>query len=104
MEVQLKTIISYLDDDRIFVTEHMSSRMLERGISISDLKSAIRNGEIIESYPDDFPFPSCLILGKSHDGKAIHIVLSDENDCSHLITAYYPDPEKWSNDLKERKN
>ena len=23
------------------------------------------NGEIIEQYPDDYPYPSCLILGVS---------------------------------------
>lgn len=63
----------------------------------------ILKGEIIEQYPDDFPFPSCLIYGKDNNNKIIHICMSDEGTCSRIITAYYPDINRWSADLKVRK-
>jgi hypothetical protein len=37
--------------------------MFERNISTDDLFSAIKVSEIIESYPDDEPCPSLLMLG-----------------------------------------
>lgn len=46
--------------------------------------------EIIEQYPEDFPFPSCLILGKNEQGKILHVCMSDEGSASRIITAYYP--------------
>lgn len=61
------------------------------------------SGEIIEQYPDDFPFPSCLIFGYSIDEKVLHVVASDEGTASRIITAYYPNIEKFENDLKTRK-
>lgn len=42
---------------------HASQRMIERDIKRPSVTEAILNGEIIEDYPEDFPFPSCLILG-----------------------------------------
>ena len=49
----------------IIITKHSRIRLSERGISIDDIVNIINNGEIIEEYPTDVPFPSCLILGMS---------------------------------------
>ena len=68
--VQLKT---YFESDQVFVTEHAAERFHQRGIKITDIKNAINTGEIIEQYPDDFPFTSCLILGKDTNEMKIHV-------------------------------
>jgi len=44
-------------------TNHILERILRRGISTEDVESVLINGEIIEQYPSDYPFPSCLLLG-----------------------------------------
>ncbi len=75
---------------------------MERGIQFTDILNVIEQGEIIEDYEEDYPFPSCLILGESKD-KKIHIVVSINEGMIYLITAYIPDPLKWENDLKTRK-
>ncbi|MBQ9419923.1 MAG: DUF4258 domain-containing protein [Synergistaceae bacterium] len=87
---------------QIIITQHSRKRFAERGISIIDVCEAIGNGEIIEQYPDDFPFPSCLILGQSN-GKVIHVVASLDDGVMYIITAYIPDSAKWENDWKTRK-
>ena len=71
---------------------------------MKDIKTALMNGEIIEDYPDDFPFPSCLILGKNIDGKPVHICVSDEGNGGRIITVYFPSTEKWQTDFKTRKD
>lgn len=68
--------------------------MFERNISTDDLFSAIRAGEIIESYLDDEPCPSVLMLGFIRD-HAYHVVLGICNDHLRVITAYMPDDEHW---------
>ena len=60
-------------------------------------------GEIIEQYPDDFPFPSCLIFGYTMDNRVIHVVISSEGSCGRIITAYIPNTEKFESDLKTRR-
>ena len=77
---------------------HCQKRMLERNISRKDISNCILHGEIIEDYPDDFPYPSCLILGEG-----LHVVAGVGDGRLWLITAYRPDPDQWENDLKTRK-
>ena len=77
--------------------------MNERNITVDDVMNAIDNGEIIEQYPDDFPFPSCLILGLTIHDVYIHIVVSMNDDKIYLITAYVPDTDKWEADMKTRR-
>lgn len=90
-------------DGKIKWTTHNLMRLQERGINPSDIKFCITNGEIIEQYPNDYPYPSCLLLGISISGKHIHIVAGVGNGYLWIITAYFPSIEKWNEDLKTRK-
>ena len=67
------------------------------------MKQAIRNGSIIEDYPDDYPYPSCLILGYAEDEQPLHLVCGAGEGTLFIITAYRPSPEKWEADWKTRK-
>lgn len=89
--------------ENIIVTAHGRKRMVERGIFLRDVMNVIDRGEIIEQYPDDFPFPSCLILGLSVNERYLHVVVSLNDGNIHLITAYYPDPREWERDMKTRR-
>ena len=89
--------------DEVYATEHAAERFRQRGIKMKDVRQAVMGGEIIEQYPEDFPFPSCLVLGKSLENKVLHVVMSDEGSSSRIITAYYPDDNKWNSDYKIRK-
>jgi hypothetical protein len=72
--------------------------MRQRGIKYDDLKQIIRSGEIIEQYPTDYPFPSCLISSVD-----LHIVCSIGEGVLYIITAYRPSREKWEEDVKTRR-
>ncbi len=86
------------DDETIVITQHCLKRIIERGIEIEQVKQAILCGEIIEEYPDDYPYPSCLLLGNG-----LHVVAGLGDGRLWLVTVYIPDPAKWSADLKTRK-
>ena len=101
--INLETLKAYFESDSVFVSDHAAKRFRERGLRIKDVRNAIQSGEIIEQYPDDYPYPSCLILGTSSTGEKIHVVMSDEGTVSRIITAYFPAKDKWSDDLRTRK-
>lgn len=101
--IEINRLRKYFDEDTVFVTNHASERFRQRNIRMKDIREGIMDGEIIEQYPDDYPFPSCLVLGYTSDKRPIHIVVSDEGNESRIITAYIPDKEKWKSDFKTRK-
>ncbi len=75
---------------------------MERGILLEDVVNALNNGSIIEEYPDDYPFASCLILGRSNE-KNLHVCASLDDGYIYIITAYIPDSTRWESDFKTRK-
>jgi len=83
-------------------TNHVLVRLSQRNISIGNVINGLQNGEIIEQYPDDYPYPSCLVLGYTKGNKAIHVVCGLDEEL-WLITAYYPDSDEWTDDFKQRK-
>ena len=91
------------NDDCIEVTQHMLLRFQQRHISYAEIKESILNGEVIKEYPDDKPFPSCLILGHTNRNRILHIVIGIAGDKLWFITAYEPDKSQWSEDLKTKK-
>ena len=84
-------------------TGHILERIFQRGIRMDDVINALTNGEIIEQYPTDYPFPSCLVLGYDKAGEALHIVSGSNGEELWLITAYYPSPAEWMEDFKQRR-
>ena len=63
----------------------------------SEVFEAVASGKVIESYPDDKPYPSILIYGTTKKKRPLHIVCaySEEEDLTIVITTYQPDPELW---------
>jgi hypothetical protein len=59
-----------------------------------EVEEAILKGEIIEEYPDDKYSPSCLIYGKTKEGRDLHVQVSLP-PVVVVITTYEPDPEEW---------
>lgn len=92
-----------LKEEKVKWTSHSLERIAERDISIEDINKCINEGEIIEDYPDDYPFPSCLIFGYNLRGKVIHVVVGSDEEVLYIITAYYPDFGKFREDLKTRR-
>ena len=84
-------------------TQHILIRLLQRNITTADVIQAISSGEIIEEYQDDYPNPSCLILGLSMNEQPLHIVRGIGDNELWLIPAYYPSPDEWLEDLKTRR-
>lgn len=84
-------------------TGHVLKRLMQRGIFQASVIQSIHSGEIIEQYPDDYPYPSCLLLGLTETGEALHVVCGIGDGDVWVITAYQPDTSEWEADLKTRR-
>ena len=96
--MQIEDIRILCTNETIVLTDHLATRMRQRQIRLEEIKETLMSGQIIEQYPDDFPFPSCLINGNN-----IHIVCSIGDERLFIITAYRPSEEKWEDGGSKRK-
>lgn len=101
--MDIKYIKDLLNTNKIKWSVHCLERMGERDISRADVKNCINNGEIIEDYPDDFPYPSCLVFGYTIDNKIIHVVAGTDGNVLYFITVYFPKADKFEADMKTRR-
>ena len=101
--MQLKDIQQLYIMHKIKWSTHCLTRMQERDVSIDDVDNCIKSGEIIEDYPNDFPHPSCLVFGYTVNNNVLHVVVGSDNEYVYIITVYYPNTDKFENDLKTRK-
>jgi hypothetical protein len=78
--------------------------MLTRNITEEEIRFVIENGETIEDYDNDTPYPSKLIFGKYHN-RTLHIVaaINDKESEIIVITVYQPDIQFWEDNLKTRR-
>lgn len=101
--LNIQNIRNLILNNEVDWTLHCLNRLNQRSIKRKDVKDAINNGKIIEYYYEDYPHPSCLILGYNQNQDAIHTVCGISDNLVHMITAYYPDEEKWENNLENRR-
>lgn len=73
-------------------------------ITDQEVYEAIYNGEVIEAYPDDTPYPSVLIFGTTSANRPLHVVCAydAEDNQAVIVTVYQPDPDQWE-DYRRRK-
>ena len=89
---------------RLVFRVHAIQRMFQRRVSEEEVKQVVSVGETIETYPEDKPFASRLMLGWS-GSRPIHVVVADNVAAQEaiIITVYQPDAEEWESGFKRRK-
>jgi hypothetical protein len=71
-------------------------------IRTAEIRSVIASGELLEDYPEDVRGHSCLLMGLGDAGRIIHVVCAPKAGYLAIITAYLPDPSRWSADYRRR--
>lgn len=72
--MNIDNIIKSIQTNQIRISDHADEEAHEDDLSYDEIINSVLNGEIIEEYPKDKPFPSCLIFGKNFTDEPIHSV------------------------------
>lgn len=95
--MDLENIITAIRHSRVRITDHADEEAVDDELTYEEIYSSVVQGEVIEDYPDDTPYPSCLIFGRNFSGEPIHSVwaYNRDNQWAVLITVYRPNPDRW---------
>lgn len=103
--MDIRHIIDTIEQGLVRITDHADEEAQADRLSFDEIFFSVLQGEVIEDYPNDRPYPSCLILGENFAGEPIHSVWAYNlvNGWAVLITVYRPAPERWIDNRVRRK-
>ncbi len=95
--MDIDNIIGAIRHNRIRITDHADEEAENDRLTFDEIYFSVFNGEVIEDYAEDRPYPSCLIYGQSFKGDHIHSVwaFNEQSQYAVLITVYRPDATQW---------
>ena len=103
----LREIQTCFRSERILFTKHARDEMEDEKfgeIKEREVFEVVQGGKVIENYPKDEPYPSCLISGRTFEDRPLHVLCAytKDEETAIIITTYQPDPDRWI-DFERRK-
>jgi len=72
--MDITDIIEAIRANRVRITDHADEQAKADQLTFDEIYFSVLHGEIIEDYPTDKPYPSCLIYGQTFSGDPVHSV------------------------------
>lgn len=72
MNLNINDIIEAIRSNHIRITDHADEEAQADQLKYDEIYISVFQGEIIEDYPTDKPYPSCLIFGETFSGDPVH--------------------------------
>lgn len=105
MSDTLEAIRQLVEAGHVRISDHGYDEMSQDAIRVRDVLDGVSEAEAVEDYPDFPKGPSVLVLQLDGKSRPIHVVWGTPKGHSSpavLVTAYRPDPKRWSVDFRER--
>ncbi len=106
MSKTLEKVQRLADSGDILISEHGYEELANDSLTAKEIVDGIKNAVLIEDYPDYPKGAAILVLQKDSSKCPVHAVWGIPKGCERpavLVTAYYPDPQRWNETLTERK-
>lgn len=106
MSGMLAQIHSLIRKGAVRISDHGYDELAADAISVRDVIAGLPGAVVVEEYPE-FPKGPCLLaLQRDRDGRPVHVVWGIAKGAvspAVLVTAYRPDPKRWTEDYLTRK-
>jgi len=105
MSDTLKRVRPLVARGEVRISDHGYDELAEDGVFADDMLAGLEAAVVVEDYPADPRGPSVLVLQRDGDGHPVHVVWgipAGRAAPAVLITAYRPDPVRWSDDFTRR--
>jgi len=107
MSDTFRRIVELVRGGNIQVSVHGYDEMATDGILAGEAVEGAVVATVVEEYPDYFKGPCTLVLQRDRGGNPIHVVWGiprEQTSPAVLVTAYRPDPMRWTDDFLRRKS
>jgi hypothetical protein len=99
-------VATWVNHGEVQISAHGYDELAADNIFVRDIVSQVATAVLIEDYPEYHKGPAVLVLQLDTDGNPIHVVWGIPKGATSpavLVTAYRPDPARWSDDFMRRK-
>ena len=106
MSDTLQDIVRLINEGQVRISAHGYDELAADNIFARDVIGGAETTALVEDYPEYHKGPAVLVLQFDHAGNPIHIVWGipkGKTSPAVLVTAYRPDPARWSGDFMRRK-
>ncbi|MFZ3048910.1 MAG: DUF4258 domain-containing protein [Desulfatirhabdiaceae bacterium] len=106
MTKTLEKIQTLAESSDILISEHGYDELSNDNLTVREIVEGVKNAVLIEDYPNYPKGATGLVLQKDSSGNPVHAVWGipkGHNRPAVLVTAYYPDPQRWNDTFTERK-
>jgi hypothetical protein len=101
-----ETVLRLVRAGEVRISDHGYDELAADDLFVRDVLNGVAGGIVIEDYPEYPKGPCVLILQKDAAGAPLHAVWGIPKDAASpavLITAYRPDPMRWTSDFLRRR-
>lgn len=106
MSETLRHVQALVAERDILISDHGYDELANDDIFVQDVIRGIGNATVIEDYPTFYRGSAVLVLQIDSNAEPIHVVWGIPKGASSpavLVTAYRPDPKRWSEDFMRRR-
>jgi hypothetical protein len=106
MSATLDTIKALVLAGKMRVSQHGLNELRDDGILLSEVVQGLHGAVVVEDYPGYAKGPCVLCMQRDRADRPLHIlwgIAAQSRDAATIITAYRPDPDRWSDDFLARK-
>jgi Domain of unknown function (DUF4258) len=105
MSETLAAVQALVARGEVRISDHGYDELADDGILAGDVFAGLGATVVVEDYRDDPRGCSVLVLQHCADGRPIHVVwaiAAGSSTLAVMVTAYRPDPSRWSSDYVRR--